>query len=138
MASYAQIYRCETANGPVFSDQKCDDNAEIVTLGDQSQGLGGGPSEDVRDYLDQKRRERAEQREKSAQLRPAQARPATTPSSAPTENADLLPGYVRPIRPVRPIVRPRPRPEQPRPPDNGGEKPGDGVSVIRPNSSRRD
>jgi hypothetical protein len=135
MASYAAIYRCETPDGPVFSDQKCDDNAEIVTLGDQSQGLGGGPSEEVRDYLDQKRQERAAQREKAAQLRPAQAQPSVTPSTQPTENADLLPGYVRPIRP---IVRPRPRPEQPRSPDSGGEKPGDGATVIRPNSNRRD
>ena len=127
----AQIYRCDTPEGPVFSDEMCGTEARLVELEEDSQGLGGGPSEEVREYLDQKRQERAEERESARQVPPLQPAPATP--SQPVENVALLPGYLRPVRPGRPIAKPRPRPLPEKPPSPGsGADSGGSSSTIRP------
>lgn len=72
----AQIYRCDTPRGPVFSDERCGEEASLVTVTDESAGLGGGPPEEVREYLARKRQERAEQRRQNPAL-PSPRRDAT-------------------------------------------------------------
>lgn len=132
LEAQAQIYRCETAEGLVYSDQRCSAEASEVQLAEDSQGLGGGPSEEVRAYLDQKRQERAEQRENAAQRAQEPSTTVIVQPAQPAEPAALLPGYLRPVRPVHPIVRPRPRPERPRPPVSGGEESGSTLGRPRP------
>ena len=121
----AQIYRCETAQGPVFTDSPCGAQAEVVTLADESSGISLGPSEEVRDYLDSQRAERAAEREERQRMPPAQAAAPV----GPVENRSY--GYPvywpRNHRPNRPN-RPRPeRPIAPPPPDIP-----DSGSVLRP------
>lgn len=67
-----QIYRCDTPAGLVFSDERCGEDASLVIVSDESSGLGGGPPEEVREYLDQKRQERAGLRSEKAQFHPRQ------------------------------------------------------------------
>jgi hypothetical protein len=133
LCAQAQIYRCDTPDGPVFSDEKCGEQARVVTLGDESQGLGGGPSEEVREYLDKKRQERAQERDTSAKLTPRQPAATVVQQAQPVENAALLPGYVRP---GRPHVRPRPLPARPGQPDNNDN--GGSPAVLKPRTDNRD
>lgn len=126
--AHGQIYRCETAQGIVFSDSPCSDEAEVVELEEDTAGISGGPPEHVRTYLAEKRDERAEDREarQERRIRDAQ-RQARQPVTLQREVIvpGYWPGYPRP-RP--PINRPRPpdRPTRP-PPDTGS--PG---NVMRP------
>ena len=133
LAVSAQIYRCETPQGIVFSDKECGSEASVVELAEESHGLGGGPSEEVREYLEQKRQERAEARELARQFAPSQPSSAPVVQSQPVETVALLPGYLRPVRPGRPGVKPRPRPlpERPTRPGPGSGDTG-GATVIRP------
>lgn len=60
--SFAQVYKCETADGIVFSDQKCATDAEEVALESETGGLGVAPSNEERVELLEKRLDREEQR----------------------------------------------------------------------------
>lgn len=122
----AQIYRCDTPEGPVFSDSKCGSEARQVIMREESRGLGGGPSEEVLAYLEQKRRERAEEREKAPLFTPRDAPAAPAPEGRPTDRVILLPANARPVRPV-----PRPASPPERPPLDE-EIPGDGSTLVRP------
>lgn len=51
MLCHAQIYRCETPSGPVFSDERCSETAQVVELKDETRGIGGGSTEGVRPGL---------------------------------------------------------------------------------------
>jgi len=124
----AQIYRCDTPQGPVFSDERCGSEAQVVELREETTGLGGGPSEEVRAYLDQKREERADKRQNAP---PPFAKNQAEPVEVQTQ-PPVVYGVNRPYpgrRPARPIERPRPsRPETTPPPEEAGS-----ASVLRPN-----
>ena len=116
-AAQAEIYRCDTPEGPVFSDQACGDEATSITLDEDSSGISGGPPEEVRESLAAKRQAREEararQREQSARRSDREV------IYLPGDNSDPVfwPGRGYPNRPNRP-----PRPEHPvqptpRPPD---------------------
>lgn len=124
----AQIYKCEGAEGPVYSDRPCSDQAEIVTVRDSSSGIAPGPSDEAKQYLADKRDQRASDRAQRASA------PASNQPQAPVVVSDgqdygypvYWPAYGN--RPNRP---PRPKPEPPIvQPDPGG-------SVIRPRGGRR-
>lgn len=120
LVASAQIFRCETPEGPVFSDRLCGEAAEVVQLRADTAGLGGGASEEVRAYLAQKRDERAAERE-TAQDRDSQA-----PAPAPQVIEQPVMYWPMMHRPDRP--HDRPRPERPRP-----EHPiEDNRSTLRP------
>ena len=112
----AQIYRCETSQGPVFSDTLCGDQAELITIEDDSSGITPGPPDETREYLAQKREERAEARKEKTQ---AQVFRAQNPVVHPEQQLVEYPAYwpagrywhrpihrPRPARPSRPIVNP--------------------------------
>ena len=102
----AEIYRCETSQGPVFSDMLCGNQAELITIEDDSSGITSGPTEETREYLAQKREERAEARKEKARAQVFRARnPVVLPEQRPVENPAYWPAdrYWR-----RPINRPRP------------------------------
>ena len=112
----AQIYRCETSQGPVFSDTLCGDQAELITIEDDSSGITPGPSDETREYLAQKREERAEARREKAQAQLFRAQnPLVVPQQQPVEYPAYWPAdryrhrpiqRPRPDRPSRPIVNP--------------------------------
>ena len=56
--SGAQIFRCDTPSGPVFSDERCGETARIVELKDETRGIGGGYTEGVRPGLSDRDSER--------------------------------------------------------------------------------
>jgi hypothetical protein len=125
----AEIYRCDSPDGPVFSDKPCGDQAEIITVQDSSAGINTGPSEETRAYLAQKRDERAQARKQASLNRPPA--PSAPARAVEPYGQQVYPGYwggdLYPNRPGRP---PRPDhpdllPEPPRLPDGG-----DGV--LRP------
>ena len=127
-AAQAEIYRCDTPQGPVFADKPCGEQAEVVTVDEGSSGISMGPPEEVRDYLDEQREERATEREERMQ---AQAARPVAPVSVPAYEyeSDGYPVYWPnsgyPNRP-RP---PRPSPE---PPIVDQPGPGNGGSLVRP------
>lgn len=129
-AAEAQIYRCETPAGPVFSDNCCSAEAEVVIVEIDSAAISGGTSDEVRAELVLKKAQRAEAQEQARKLRASQPpQPVYLPVRA--EKTVVYPGYWpwRPgYRPHPRHPRPQPKPEQPaRPPllpDTGG-------SVIR-------
>ncbi len=109
----AQIYRCETSQGPVFSDTLCGDQAELITIGDDSSGITPGPPDETREYLARKREERAEARKEKAQGQVFRAH------NHPEQQSVEYPAYwpagrywhrpihrPRPDHPSRPIVNP--------------------------------
>jgi len=124
----AQIYRCDTPQGPVFSDERCGSEAQVVQMKDESTGLGGGPSAEVRAYLDKKREQRAEKRQNAPAVTSAQqAEPAQAPQQVIVYPVNR-PYAGRPNRPGKPVHRPRP--DRPEAGPGGGEKGPD--SVLRP------
>jgi hypothetical protein len=128
----AQIFRCETPEGVVFSDRPCDDAAEIVELEGESQGVSGGPPEEVRDYLAERRTERAEAREAAREARAAPPPPQpVTIIQQPTTYPYAWPafGYPRPPGWRPPGWRPPLKPEQPIAPPPPQRPPSD---VLRP------
>lgn len=56
----AQVYKCETPSGVVFTDRECD--GEIVALADESAGLGGQVPDAVLADLERKRADRSRRR----------------------------------------------------------------------------
>ncbi len=116
----AQIYRCETPQGLVFSDMPCGEQAELVSIEEDSSGIAPGPQQETREYLAQKREERAEARKENAQLRATRPQtPVVVPEQQPVVYPAYWPAYRNPQRPIR-----RPGPGRPsRPivdPDIGG------------------
>lgn len=124
-AAEAQIYRCDGPQGVEFSDRPCGEDAEVVTLAQETSGVSIGPSEEVREALARKREQRAADRAAQAQARaaappPAQVqiieRPVATypafwshrPGARPPHNR---PGGGRPDRPRPPIEPPQPPPQ---------------------------
>jgi hypothetical protein len=108
----AQIFRCDTEAGPVFSDEKCGVDAQLVILEQDSAGVASGPPEEVRQYLRMRNQERAEQREDA--IEQARLRPATkiVQVPVPQQHSNHFPGYWYPQRPGHPVHRPvRPIPE---------------------------
>lgn len=135
LAAEAQIYRCETPKGIVYSDRECGESAEVVEIEDTSQGIEPGPPEEVREYLADKREERAKALEESRKA-VAQA-PPPPPPPVVIERGVVSPflwpgyGYQRP-----PVLRPkppyRPRPEPPiEPPLRPPQRPGDTLRPLR-------
>lgn len=121
----AQIFRCETVDGLVFSDTPCSKQAEVVDVENGSSGISGGPSEEVKAELEQKKADRAEQREQARELQATRAAQQPVYVPVPVEQSVIYPGDW----PWRP--RPHPRPPRPRPqpvqptlppmlPDSGG------------------
>jgi hypothetical protein len=109
-AAQADIYRCESDRGIVFSDRPCSEEATVVTIEDSSAGIAPGPPEEVREYLAQKREERAEERAARRQAAREAAARATPP--VVTVERPVYPGWWgRPPYPPQ-----RPRPPQNRPP----------------------
>lgn len=121
----AEIYRCETPQGLVFADRPCGEQAEEVIIDDNTSGVSPGPSEEVRDYLADKREQRSNER---AERQQAQAsRPPATVVIPPQQDY----GY-----PVYWPYRGHQRPPMHRP---GGDRPlrpaphpAPGGSVLRP------
>ena len=107
----AQIYRCETPAGTVFSDTRCSSQAELMTVEDLSSGIEGGPSEAVVAELDKKRAQREEDRQEARKLRATQASQQPLYVPAPVEQTVVYPG----LWPWRPGPRPHPRPPHARP-----------------------
>lgn len=130
-AAHAEIYRCETEQGPVFSDRPCAADAQTVTVQDSSAGISDGPSDEERAYLAQKRDERAAERAQRQQ-EAVQSSPAPQPYTIDSYDEGYPYWWNRP-------VPPRPRPPRPRPPDPDQpdtlpslpDVPGSG-SVLRP------
>lgn len=58
--SIAQIYKCETPDGPVFSDLECSSEAQLIELEDSS-GLGVAVSQAERDAIVSNREQRDQQ-----------------------------------------------------------------------------
>ncbi|MEM1411112.1 MAG: hypothetical protein AAGH19_02055 [Pseudomonadota bacterium] len=112
----AEIYRCETPEGVVFSDRECGEAAERVELADDSAGVSMGPPEEVREYLAEQREVRAQERQERIERRASQTPP--TPAPIVVEQRVGYP-YWWGARP--PVLRPPPQrpPVQPpmRPPD---------------------
>jgi len=112
----AQIYRCETSQGPVFSDTLCGDQAELITIEDDSSGITPGPQDETLEYLALKREERAEARKEKAQARISRSQnPVVVPVQQPVEYPAYWPTgrfwhrpihRPRPDRPSRPIANP--------------------------------
>jgi hypothetical protein len=128
----AQIYRCETGDGVVFSDRECGPAAEIVEIEDATSGVSIGPPQEVRDRLAQQREAWAEE---AQARREALAREPPPPSQPVViERRVGVPywgwpgaGYPRP-----PGNRPRPPIEPPvEPPVTPPGRPGGG-NVMRP------
>lgn len=113
-AAGGEIFRCQTADGLVFSDRPCGDEAVVVTIEEQSAGITPGPPEEVREYLAQKRDEREEERaERRRAAREAAARGAPSPVitvEQPAYPAWWGPSPYPPQRPRPPHNRPRPQP----------------------------
>ncbi len=124
-----EIYRCETETGVVFTDIECagGDQGEVVTLAPETAGITPGPPEEVRQYLAQKREERAEALRREVEWAARQPPPA--PAPVVVEQRIATPywwgGYG--YRPPRPPIRPEP-PVAPR----LRQPPGSGGSVLRP------
>lgn len=125
-----EIFRCETDEGVVFTDLECtgDGESELVTLAPETAGIVPGPPEEVREYLAQKREERAEAQRKEWEW--AARQPAPAPAPVVVERRVGYPywwgGYG--YRPPRPPLRPEPPIAPPmRPP----QRPGGG-DVLRP------
>lgn len=112
-AAQGEIYRCESEQGTVFSDRPCGDEAVVVAIEDESAGIAPGPPEEVRDYLAQKReeraRERAEQRQAAREAASRQPPPVVT-VERPAYPAWWGPSPYPPMRPRPPHNRPRPQP----------------------------
>jgi hypothetical protein len=112
----AQIYRCETELGVVFSDTECGDDAELVELEDDSRGIMMGPPEDVRTELratrEQWAKDLAAQREALARAQPPPPVIIEGEVAAPVWGW-RAPGYLRPPG-HGPGYRPGP-PHQPQP-----------------------
>ena len=108
----AQVYRCETPQGLVFSDLPCGEQAELITIEENSSGIAPGPDGETREYLAQKREERAEAREENARTWVTRS---NTPVAVPVQQPVVSPAYWPAYRgPHRPIQRPRPgRPSRP-------------------------
>lgn len=117
----AEIYRCETPKGVVFSDRECGESAELVTLENDSAGIAIGPSDEVRERLAEQRAERAEERAARAERRANQ--PPPPPAPVVIERRVGYP-YWWGNRP--PVLRPPP--ERPRPPIQPPLRP----DVVRP------
>ena len=126
MLGAAQIYRCDTPEGVVFSDRECGEEAEVVELTEETAGISVGPSEEVRERLEEQKQERAEARAALAEQRANQPAPAPAPIIIERPGYPAFaPGFwgnrppalrppppLRPIPPVAPPVRPdvvRPR-----------------------------
>lgn len=58
----AQVYKCETPQGVVFSDRECGDKAEVVEVKDTSGGVGVPLSDELLNDLQVKKAERAQRR----------------------------------------------------------------------------
>lgn len=113
----AQIFRCETQQGLVFSDTPCSAEAEIVDVESDSSGITAGTSDEVLAQLAQKKEQRALEREQARKLKASQ-QPVYMP--APVEQTVIYPG----IWPYRPSYRPYPRPPRQQPnPGQGGRPP---------------
>lgn len=124
------IYRCETPSGVVFTDLECgaEGEGEVVVLEPDTAGITPGPPEEVREYLAQKRAERAEALRKEWEW--AARQPAPAPAPVIIEQRVGYPywlgGYG--YRPPRPPLRPEPPIAPPlRPPARPG-----GGDVLRP------
>gem|GEM_PF-2258772 len=141
-AAFAQIYHCETEDGPVFSDTPCGEQAKVVELQPQSSGVAGGPPAETKAYLAQKREEREEARAEQQRLEAMRPRePVYVPVPVETESYPAFwPRYGGHHRPRPPGHRPgRPgRPGGPggdrpgRPPGSPDDGPGSGGSVLKP------
>lgn len=128
----AVIYRCDTPRGPVYSDEVCGSNSETVELRDESSGVGGGPPEEVRAYLDLKRQERAEARDTATRLSQPAAVPVVVAQEPAVQQVAFWPGRARPGRPGRPGTKPRPEPGP-----GGPSRPGGGADEPPPPSTLR-
>jgi len=106
----AQIFRCETPDGLIFSDSPCSAEAEVVNVDNVSAGISGGPSEEVKAELAEKKAQRAEEREQARKLRASQP-PQPVYLPAPAGQTVIYPGYW----PWRPDYRPHPEPPGPQP-----------------------
>jgi len=115
----ADIYRCDTPNGVVFSDRECGDSSEVVTLADETAGISVGPSEEVRERLAEQKAERAQAREERAERLANQPVQVPTPVVIERQGYPTYPGFwgnrppalrppppLRPLPPVAPPVRP--------------------------------
>lgn len=120
----AQVYRCDTPQGVVFSDERCGEQAEVVEFDQDSSGVTIDPPEQVSDYLVRKREEREEAREAYRESLAASPPPVIYPAPYP----EYYPVYRRPIfgppfhphppvRPPRPEPPPRPAPPSTLDPD---------------------
>jgi len=125
---FAQIYRCDTPQGTTFSDFPCSQAATVVELQEDSAGLGGGPSEEVRKYLAEKREERAKERADDR----LQASPAPVVQPDPNRENPTWQYWPRPIQ--QPTQRPKPerpeasqQPEYETPPAHSLRPPNDGL-----------
>lgn len=130
VSAQAQIFRCDTQQGLVFSDTPCSAEAEVVTIENDSSGISGGTSDEVRAQLAQKKEQRAQEREQARKLR-ASRPPSPVYVPVPVEQTVIYPG----VWPWRPGHRPHPRPPRPQPkPERTGITPllpGSGGSLIR-------
>ena len=112
-AAQGDIYRCESAQGVVFSDLPCGDEPVLVEISDDSAGITPGPPEEVRDYLAQKREEREEdraERQRAAREAASRTSPPVVTVERPVYPAWWGPSPYPPLRPRPPHNRPRPQP----------------------------
>ena len=116
-AAFGQVYRCDTPQGVVFSDERCGEQAEVVEFEEDSSGVTIDPPDEVSDYLAQKREEREEAREAYRDSLAAAPRPVVYPEpEEPYHYYDYgyrYPIFYPPLHPRPPIQRP---PDRPRPP----------------------
>jgi hypothetical protein len=124
----SEIYRCETPDGLVFSDEPCSDAAQLIEVEDHSSGISGGPPEEVRNYLAEQRDAREQERKDRLQARAMAPPPAPPPQIITVEQPVFYPGYW--WRPQRPPHH-RPKPERPQRPVEPPGPPTSG-NVMRP------
>lgn len=114
-AANGQVYRCDTPQGVVFSDERCGEQAQVVEFEEDSSGVTIDPPEEVSDYLEQKREQREEAREQYRDSIASAPPPVLYPvPEQPYRYYDYrYPVFYPPIHPRPPIQRP---PDRPRPP----------------------
>ena len=102
--AYAEIYKCDGPDGPVFSDQKCGPDAAKVKIADTS-GLTG-VTDEIKAELAQKKADRERARE---ELRKLDSNRTVINNQYTTVNTQPYGGWLNPYW--------RPKPERPEPPE---------------------
>jgi hypothetical protein len=109
--AFAEIYRCDGPDGPIFSDKKCGPDAASVELVDTS-GLTG-VTEEIKAELAQKKADREREREEIRKLnnnRTVINNQYTTVNTQPYGHWPNPYWRPKPEKPKPPLLKPKPLP----------------------------